>query len=40
MKLLGLGRAQLGLLPQRGMRLDLEALDAELRHCRDSDNRC
>lgn len=36
MKLLGLGRAQLGLLPQRGMRLDLEALDAELRHCRDT----
>ena len=36
MKLLGLGRAQLALLPQRGMRVDLDALDAELRRCRDT----
>jgi len=35
MKLLGLGRAQLALLPQRGMRIDLDALDAELRRCRE-----
>jgi glutamate/tyrosine decarboxylase-like PLP-dependent enzyme len=33
MKLLGLGRAQLRLMPARGMRLDLEAVDAELRRC-------
>ena len=30
LKLLGLGRAQLTLLPERGMRLDLDALDATL----------
>lgn len=30
LKLLGLGRAQLHLLPERGMRLDLDALDATL----------
>lgn len=33
MKLLGLGRAQLQLLPERGMRLDLQALDAVLQQC-------
>jgi glutamate/tyrosine decarboxylase-like PLP-dependent enzyme len=33
MKLLGLGRAQLQLLPERGMRLDLQALDEVLRQC-------
>ncbi|HWT15629.1 MAG TPA: pyridoxal-dependent decarboxylase [Patescibacteria group bacterium] len=36
MKLLGLGRAQLALLPQRDMRVDLDALDAELQRCRDA----
>jgi len=36
LKLLGLGRAQLELLPERGMRLDADALDAALeRHRRD-----
>lgn len=33
MKLLGLGRAQLQLLPERGMRLDLDALEAVLDTC-------
>ena len=33
MKLLGLGRAQLQLLPERGMRLDADALDATLERC-------
>ena len=33
MKLLGLGRAQLKLLPERGMRLDADALQATLEHC-------
>lgn len=33
MKLLGLGRAQLRLLPERGMRLDADALDAALDAC-------
>ena len=33
MKLLGLGRAQLQLLPERGMRIDLDALDATLETC-------
>lgn len=32
-KLLGLGHDQLELLPTRGMRVDLEALDAVLKHC-------
>jgi len=32
-KLLGLGRAQLELLPERGMRIDVEALDATLERC-------
>lgn len=32
-KLLGLGRAQLELLPERGMRIDVEALDATLDRC-------
>ncbi len=36
MKLLGLGRAQLALLPQREMRIDIDALDAELQRCRDT----
>jgi glutamate/tyrosine decarboxylase-like PLP-dependent enzyme len=34
LKLLGLGRAQLQLLPQHGMRIDLDALEHELRRCR------
>lgn len=34
LKLLGLGRAQLALLPERDMRMDADALDAELEHCR------
>ena len=33
LKLLGLGRAQLRLLPERGMRLDLDALESTLRAC-------
>jgi glutamate/tyrosine decarboxylase-like PLP-dependent enzyme len=33
MKLLGLGRAQLQLIPERGMRLDVEALEGMLRRC-------
>ena len=33
LKLLGLGREQLELLPERGMRLDLEALQATLERC-------
>ena len=33
MKLLGLGRDRLILVPERGMRLDLEALEAELERC-------
>ncbi|MGN6513599.1 MAG: pyridoxal phosphate-dependent decarboxylase family protein [Lysobacteraceae bacterium] len=33
MKLLGLGRAQLKLLPERGMRLDADALEAKLERC-------
>lgn len=33
MKMLGLGRAQLELIPERGMRLDLNALDGVLRRC-------
>jgi glutamate/tyrosine decarboxylase-like PLP-dependent enzyme len=33
MKLLGLGRAQLDLLPTRGMRLDLDALEERLAQC-------
>ncbi len=33
LKLLGLGRAQLELLPERGMRIDLDALDATLEAC-------
>ncbi len=33
LKLLGLGRDQLELLPTRGMRLDLDALDATLARC-------
>ena len=33
MKLLGLGRAQLELLPERGMRLDADALQATLERC-------
>lgn len=33
MKLLGLGRAQLELIPERGMRLDLDALGAALERC-------
>ena len=33
LKLLGLGRSQLHLLPERGMRLDLDALDATLLTC-------
>ena len=33
MKLLGLGRAQLALLPERGMRLDADALQATLERC-------
>lgn len=33
MKLLGLGRAQLQLLPERGMRLDLDALESALLDC-------
>jgi glutamate/tyrosine decarboxylase-like PLP-dependent enzyme len=32
-KLLGLGRDQLELLPERGMRLDAEALERSLHHC-------
>ena len=36
MKLLGLGRAQLSLLPERDMRLDADALDDELERCRQS----
>jgi glutamate/tyrosine decarboxylase-like PLP-dependent enzyme len=32
-KLLGLGRAQLELLPERGMRIDADALDASLERC-------
>lgn len=32
-KLLGLGRAQLDLLPTRGMRLDVDALEERLEHC-------
>lgn len=32
-KLLGLGRAQLELLPERGMRIDVDALDAVLERC-------
>jgi hypothetical protein len=36
MKLLGLGRAQLALLPQRDMHVDLDALDAELQRYRDA----
>ena len=32
-KLLGLGRAQLELLPERGMRIDVDALDAALERC-------
>lgn len=37
LKLLGLGRQQLQLLPQRGMRLDPEALEVTLQRCRDAD---
>ena len=33
LKLLGLGRAQLELLPERGMRLDADALEATLERC-------
>ena len=33
LKLLGLGRARLDLLPTRGMRLDLDALEERLQHC-------
>ena len=33
MKLLGLGRAQLALLPERGMRVDADALQDELERC-------
>jgi len=33
LKLIGLGRAQLELLPERGMRIDLDALDATLEAC-------
>ena len=33
LKLLGLGRAQLQLLPERGMRVDLDALEATLLEC-------
>ncbi|HEY0661238.1 MAG TPA: pyridoxal-dependent decarboxylase [Lysobacter sp.] len=33
LKLLGLGRAQLALLPERDMRLDADALEAELEAC-------
>ncbi|MCB1567970.1 MAG: pyridoxal-dependent decarboxylase [Xanthomonadales bacterium] len=33
MKLLGLGRAQLELIPTRGMRLDIDALDAAVQRC-------
>lgn len=33
LKLLGLGRAQLDLLPTRGMRLDLDALETHLERC-------
>ena len=33
-KLLGLGRNQLQLLPERGMRIDTDALDAALERCR------
>lgn len=33
MKLLGLGRAQLELLPERGMRLDADAMQATLERC-------
>ena len=33
LKLLGLGRAQLQLLPERGMRLDTEALESALERC-------
>jgi glutamate/tyrosine decarboxylase-like PLP-dependent enzyme len=32
-KLLGLGRSQLELLPERGMRIDVDALDATLERC-------
>ena len=32
-KLLGLGRAQLELLPERGMRIDVDALEATLERC-------
>ncbi len=32
-KLLGLGRAQLEKLPERGMRIDVDALEATLEHC-------
>ena len=34
LKLLGLGRAQLQLLPERGMRLDTDALEAMLERCK------
>ncbi len=34
LKLLGLGRAQLELLPERGMRLDTDALESTLQRCR------
>ena len=37
MKLLGLGRDQLRIVPERGMRLDLDALDAELQRCLSAD---
>ena len=33
LKLMGLGRAQLELLPERGMRLDADALEATLQRC-------
>lgn len=33
LKLLGLGRGQLQLLPEKGMRLDADALEAALEHC-------
>jgi glutamate/tyrosine decarboxylase-like PLP-dependent enzyme len=33
MKLLGLGRAQLEQLPEKGMRIDVEAMDAVLQRC-------